>query len=90
MVGTGETARAAEPGYFTSWQPYFKLGVREWVRPEEEIGPQLRALGFVPSDVRWVLLTHLHTDHVGGLYHFPKTEILVSRTAYQAASGFKG
>ena len=52
VVDTGETARVAEPGYFPWWHPYYKLGVREWVRPEEEIGPQLRALGFAPADVR--------------------------------------
>ena len=90
VVDTGETARVADPGYFPWWHPYFKLGVREWVRPEEEIGPQLRVLGFAPADVRWVLLTHFHTDHAGGLSHFPRTEILVSRTEYQAASGFQG
>jgi glyoxylase-like metal-dependent hydrolase (beta-lactamase superfamily II) len=90
VVDTGETARTAEPGYFPWWQPYFKLGVREFVSPEEEIGPQLRALGFAPADVRWVLLTHFHTDHAGGLSHFPTSEILVSRTEYQAASGSRG
>ncbi len=90
VVDTGETARVAEPGYFPWWHPYYNLGLREWVRPEEEIGPQLRALGFAPADVRWVLLTHFHTDHAGGLSHFPTSEILVSRTEYQAASGFRG
>ena len=90
VVDTGETARVAEPGYFPWWHPYYKLGLREWVRPEEEIGPQLRALGFAPADVRWVLLTHFHTDHAGGLPHFPRSEILVSRTEYQAACGFRG
>ncbi len=90
VVDTGETARVAESGYFPWWHPYYKLGLREWVRPEEEIGPQLRALGFAPADVRWVLLTHFHTDHAGGLSHFPRSEILVSRTEYQAASGFRG
>src|SRR6266699_152316 len=90
VVDTGETARVTEPGYFPRWHPYYRLGVRERVRPEEEIGPQLRALAFAPADVRWVLLTHFHTDHAGGLSHFPRTEILVSRTEYQAASGFRG
>jgi N-acyl homoserine lactone hydrolase len=35
-------------------------------------------------------MTHLHTDHAGGLHHFPKTEILVSRTELQYAEGLRG
>ncbi len=90
VIDTGETARATKPGYFPWWHPYYRVGVREWVRPEEEVGPQLRALGINPNDVRRVVMTHLHTDHAGGLHHFPKAEILVSRTEYQNASGFRG
>jgi N-acyl homoserine lactone hydrolase len=43
-----------------------------------------------PGDVRWLVMTHLHTDHAGGLHHFPKSEILVSRTEYGAARGLRG
>jgi N-acyl homoserine lactone hydrolase len=90
VVDTGETARASQPGYFPWWHPYYRYGVREWVQPEEEIGPQMRAMGLDPSDVRWVLLTHLHTDHAGGLAHFPKAEHLVGRGEYANASGTMG
>lgn len=90
VVDTGETARVAERGYFPWWHPYFHLAVREWVQPEEEIGPQMRALGFDPHDVRWVLLTHLHTDHAGGLAHFPKAEHLLARREYANAIGALG
>lgn len=90
VVDTGETARAIQPGYFPAWNPYYRFGVREQVRPEEEIGPQLRARSLSPDDVRWVVLTHLHTDHAGGLAHFPRAEVLLSRTAYDAAAGFVG
>jgi N-acyl homoserine lactone hydrolase len=77
VVDTGETALAMAPGYFPRWQPFFRFAVREQVEPEQEIGPQLGRLGIEPSDVRRVVLTHLHTDHAGGLHHFPDTEILV-------------
>ena len=90
VVDTGETARVAEPGYFPWWQPYYRLGLQEWVQPAEEIGPQMRALGFDPNDVRWVLLTHLHTDHAGGLAHFPRAEHLVSPREYADARGIAG
>lgn len=90
VVDTGETARVGEPGYFPRWHPYYRLGVREWVEPEQEIGPQLRAIGIDPHAVRWVVMTHLHTDHAGGLGHFPDTEILVTRPELENASGTLG
>jgi len=90
VVDTGETSRASQRGYFPAWHPYFRLGVREWVEPEEEIGPRMRRLGLSPADARWVVLTHLHTDHAGGLGHFPGSEILVSRRELELASGLAG
>lgn len=90
VVDTGETSHVADPGYFPWWQPYFKLGVREWVAAEHEIGPRIKALGLFPEDVRWVIMTHLHTDHAGGLAHFPDSEILVHRPEFEHASGLIG
>jgi N-acyl homoserine lactone hydrolase len=90
VVDTGETARVAEPGYFPWWHPYFRFELREWVQPEEEIGPQMRAMGLDPNDVRWVLLTHLHTDHAGGLAYFPHAEHLLGRREYQNDKGALG
>jgi glyoxylase-like metal-dependent hydrolase (beta-lactamase superfamily II) len=90
IVDAGETARVTEPGYFPRWHPYYRLGVKEWVEPEQEIGPQLRAIGIQPNDVRRLVMTHLHTDHAGGLGHFPNTEILVTRREFENASGTLG
>jgi N-acyl homoserine lactone hydrolase len=35
-------------------------------------------------------MTHLHTDHAGGLHHFPDNEILVTRTELEYGSGLRG
>lgn len=89
VVDTGESALASKPGYFPRWHPGIRA-FREWVEPEEEVGPQLGRLGIGPGDVRWLVMTHLHTDHAGGLHHFPDTGILVTRTELEFASGARG
>ena len=89
VVDTGEDARASKRSYFDRWHPGVRA-FREWVEPDQEIGPQLRRLGITPSDVRWVVMTHLHTDHAGGLHHFPDNEILVSRAELEFGSGLRG
>ena len=90
VVDTGETARTKMPGYFPWWHPYYRFGVRLRVRPEEEIGPQLLSLGVRPEDVASVVMTHLHTDHSGGLHGFRHSKIYVSPEEYALARGTVG
>jgi len=89
VIDTGESAKAASPGYFPAWHPFLKNAIFQ-VEPEQEVGFQLEAIGIRPHEVRWVILTHFHTDHAGGLGHFPKSEIVVVRRAFALASGFAG
>jgi N-acyl homoserine lactone hydrolase len=72
------------------WHPYFRLSVRFDIEPEQEAGPQLRAIGIGAADVKRIVLTHLHIDHDGGLAAFPKSEVLVSPGELAAASGLAG
>lgn len=90
VVDTGETARSTEPGYFPGWHPYYRSAVRMDVKPEDEIGPQLTNMGIMPRDVKTLILTHFHTDHAGGLSHFPESKILVSGSDYRLASSLGG
>jgi N-acyl homoserine lactone hydrolase len=87
LVDTGETGRTSEPGYFPRWHPYPRLAVRMAVTADQEIGPALERLGLSAANARWVVITHMHTDHAGGLHHFPNSEILVTRKEYADASG---
>jgi N-acyl homoserine lactone hydrolase len=84
VIDTGETVRVMEPGYFRGLTAlYFKLNIRYHIQPEDEVGPQMKALGLSPDEVRWVILTHVHPDHTGGLHYFPGAEMLLSRTEYE-------
>ncbi|MBF2007850.1 N-acyl homoserine lactonase family protein [Chlorogloeopsis fritschii PCC 9212] len=90
LIDTGETARTLEPGYFPWWNPYFQWSIKPCLQPEDEVGNRLQALGIKPEDVRWVILTHMHTDHIGGLEYFPNAEIIVSRREYEVSGGWSG
>jgi len=90
VVDTGETSRTSQPGYFPRWHPYYRGSVRMAVERQDEIGPQLQRRDVRSRDVRTVILTHFHTDHAGGLHHFPHSRILVSGDDLRAARGLGG
>jgi glyoxylase-like metal-dependent hydrolase (beta-lactamase superfamily II) len=84
LFDAGQTARATRPGYHQWWHPYLGLARFE-LEPAEEAGAQLD-----PTSVRWVVLSHLHTDHMGGLTPFARAQVLVARTEWERASGVGG
>lgn len=88
VVDAGQGAHLLETG--KSLHPYIRWEAAFRIDREAEIGPQLRALGIGPRDVKRVVLTHLHMDHDGGLEHFPHSEILVAPGELRAASGWAG
>jgi len=90
VVDTGETARVHDRGYHPRWHPFYRRAVHFSVHPEEELGAQLRALGIGLRDVRQVVLTHLHTDHAGGLRHVTGSRIWVSQGELESANGIGG
>jgi N-acyl homoserine lactone hydrolase len=88
VVDTGQGAHLLATG--RSYHPFARWEVVFRIDREEEIGPQLRALGIGPRDVKRVVLTHLHMDHDGGLAHFQNSKILVAAGEIRTASGWAG
>jgi glyoxylase-like metal-dependent hydrolase (beta-lactamase superfamily II) len=87
LVDTGASASLKR---LPRWHPYFRSCVRFAIEPEDEIGPKLKALGVGPTDVKRVILTHLHIDHDAGLAAFPTSKILVSPGELAIGSGLTG
>ena len=90
IVDTGETAQTASRDYFPKWHPYFAGSLMTRVSEAEEIGPQLTNMGIEKKAIKCIIMTHLHTDHAGGLAHFPDNKILLSHREYALASGLSG
>lgn len=58
------------------------------MRAEDELGAQLKKAGIGAEAIRTVILTHLHTDHAGGLaYLSSQTRFLAARGEIQSATG---
>ncbi len=58
------------------------------MQPAQACVPALEAAGFDPGDVRYLLQSHLHLDHSGGLAQieaFGDVEVIATRTDYEYA-----
>ncbi len=51
---------------------------------------QLPKLGFKASDVKNVIISHLHWDHAGGMRDFPHAHFFIGRREWNFASGLSG
>jgi N-acyl homoserine lactone hydrolase len=68
----------------SAWGPRAKL-IKPELREEDDIRNRLRELGLSTSDIRMVVLTHLHWDHTGGLRFFSHCPIMVQNAEYRFA-----
>jgi len=91
VVDTGIISDVHKKGYFkilglfSNWinTKLFKFKIER----QEEIDKQLESFDISVSDVKALILTHLHVDHILGLKHFQGTEILVSKLEWEKPSG---
>jgi N-acyl homoserine lactone hydrolase len=90
LVDTGEVHEASDPRYFPALHPFYRRALRVELTEDDEIDRQLRRVGLAAEDVRWVVLTHLHPDHAGGLRHFRNAEIVLAADEWHAARGLGG
>ena len=84
LIDTGygsEDVRHPQPRLSKFFHALLNIRFRE----EDTAIHQVKALGFSPSDVRHIVLTHLDFDHAGGLEDFPQARIHVMEAEREAA-----
>ena len=52
------------------------------LRPELAVIAQLQRRGLAAKDIRRVLISHFHADHIAGLCDFPAAEFIATQAAY--------
>jgi len=90
LVDTGENAQVSDKNYFKCDRIngfVYRTILRFKVKRNQELPAQLKKLGFSTDDIRWVVLTHLHLDHVDGVQFFPNSEFLLSSVERRQPTG---
>ena len=84
LFDTGESPRTMEPGYFPWWMIFFHLSVDLHVRRHEGIRALLAEKGLKPTDLKAVVLSHLHHDHADGVVDLEGADIYVTADEWKA------
>lgn len=58
--------------------------------PVETLHQQLRARNIDPHDIRGIVISHFHADHIAGLHDFPHARFYCSKDAFHAFTRRKG
>lgn len=54
---------------------------------EDSAAAQLQQEGIAPEDVRYIILSHFHADHIGGARDYPNARFIYLDKAYAAVRG---
>ncbi|MGA0198233.1 MAG: MBL fold metallo-hydrolase [Prochlorotrichaceae cyanobacterium] len=73
----------------------FPLNIYAFITPvyfqeEDSAVSQLQEKGIEPEAIKYVIISHFHGDHIGGLQDFPHAQFICFKSAYQAVKGLRG
>ncbi|HEY7355464.1 MAG TPA: MBL fold metallo-hydrolase [Ktedonobacterales bacterium] len=60
------------------------------LRPELAVITQLARYGLEPHDIRHVIISHFHADHIAGLRDFPQAALIVHHAAFDDVTRRRG
>lgn len=81
LFDTGYTSRFYEETKNFPTSIYARV-TKVSLKPEEEAHRILLSQGIKPEEVRYIIISHFHSDHVGGLRDFPKAKFICAENAY--------
>ena len=89
LFDTGYTTRFYELTKSFPMNLYAKA-TKVYVTPEDHAASTLRKAGIDAKDVRYIIVSHFHADHIGGLRDFPNATFICTNQAYDAIQNKTG
>ncbi|SDM00031.1 Glyoxylase, beta-lactamase superfamily II [Nonomuraea jiangxiensis] len=83
LIDTGFGTRDAEEPVRSLGENFLRL-IRPLLDPRESALSQVIRLGYQPTDVRHIVLTHLDPDHTGGISDFPWATVHLHAREHEA------
>lgn len=68
----------------------YRLATPLQLEPSLAVANQLPRLGIQPADIRSVLISHFHADHISGLRDFPQARYVATQEAYDDVAPRRG
>ena len=89
LFDTGYTTRFYEVTKNYPFKLYAKI-TKVYINKEEEAKNVLKKKGINPNDISYIIISHFHADHIGGLLDFPHAKFICSESAFQDIKNKKG
>ena len=87
LIDTGNSSHFDdEVGVYPLWLRLKLKSLAGELNPMVSLPDLLRRVGEDPAKVRWVILSHVHLDHAGGLMDLPQMPVLLTREELQFAN----
>ncbi|TGQ12045.1 MULTISPECIES: MBL fold metallo-hydrolase [unclassified Mesorhizobium] len=82
LVDTGYTPEALSGDRRGRMLRLYGALLKPQLNADEQVLPLLRRFGLSPDDIRTIIVTHFHADHISGLSLFPKARFIASDAAW--------
>jgi glyoxylase-like metal-dependent hydrolase (beta-lactamase superfamily II) len=60
------------------------------IRPEQAVAAQLPRFGLTVGDIRHIIISHFHADHIAGLRDFPQATFIARQSGYESIAALQG
>lgn len=81
LFDAGLSVAQTKEGYYSGLVPFTEE--ENLVSKEQELLNQLQKLGYGANDIKHIIVSHLHEDHIGELESFPNATVHISKMAWE-------